>query len=162
MAENDAISNTSPLIYLYRIKALDWLPHLFGEMWTPDAVAHELEEGQRRGYDVPSVANYPWLQVKVPSNPLPPDRYPALGQGEVAAISLTLEYPGRIVLLDDAAARRAAENAGCVVWGTLRVVLEAKSQGIIPAVAPTVEALRRSGMWISDAVVQRILSLAQE
>lgn len=34
----NVISNTSPLLYLYRIGALEWLPHLFGEVWVPEAV----------------------------------------------------------------------------------------------------------------------------
>jgi predicted nucleic acid-binding protein len=45
--------------------------------------------------------------------------------GELAAIALALENPSKIVLLDDALARRKAEAAGLVVWGTLKVVLEA-------------------------------------
>ena len=31
----DTISNTSPLLYLYRIEALMWLDALFGEVWIP-------------------------------------------------------------------------------------------------------------------------------
>ncbi len=54
----EAISNTSPLLYLYRIKALDWLPQLFAGCWTPSAVVGELEEGQRPGYDVPIPSTY--------------------------------------------------------------------------------------------------------
>ncbi|MFQ5856668.1 MAG: hypothetical protein ACE5LU_13610 [Anaerolineae bacterium] len=50
----DAISNTSPLLYLYRIGVLEWLPELFNEVWTPNAVVMELEKGRRRGYDVPN------------------------------------------------------------------------------------------------------------
>jgi predicted nucleic acid-binding protein len=42
----DVIANTSPLLYLYRIGKLDWLPTLFGEIWTPSAVVRELQEGQ--------------------------------------------------------------------------------------------------------------------
>ena len=30
----EAISNTSPLLYLYRIEVLGWLPELFGEVWS--------------------------------------------------------------------------------------------------------------------------------
>ena len=52
-----------------------------------------------------------------------------LGPGELAALALALENPGRIVLLDDALARRVAEAAGLTVWGTLRVFLEAKPKG---------------------------------
>jgi predicted nucleic acid-binding protein len=73
-----------------------------------------------------------------------------------------LEHPDRILLLDDAAARRVAFMAGCTVWGTLRVVLEAKSQGIIDDVSTIVDALAASGMWISEKVRQRILALAGE
>jgi predicted nucleic acid-binding protein len=48
-----AISNTSPLLYLYRIATIDRLPELFDEVWIPAAVADELEEGRQKGYDVP-------------------------------------------------------------------------------------------------------------
>ena len=57
-----AISNTSPLLYLYRIGAIEWLGRLFDEVWVPDAVCQELAEGRRRGYDVPQPSRYPWVQ----------------------------------------------------------------------------------------------------
>lgn len=50
----EAISNTSPLVYLYRIGVIDWLPQLFAEVWMPTSVSDELKEGQQRGYDVPA------------------------------------------------------------------------------------------------------------
>ena len=31
-----AITNTSPLLYLYRIQAIGWLPKLFQEVWSPE------------------------------------------------------------------------------------------------------------------------------
>jgi predicted nucleic acid-binding protein len=54
----DAISNTSPLVYLYRIQAVEWLPMLFNRIWVPTAVVEELREGQRRGLDVPNPSTY--------------------------------------------------------------------------------------------------------
>jgi predicted nucleic acid-binding protein len=45
-----AISNTSPLLYLYRIGTLEWLSTLFGEVWVPSAVALELGQGRQKGY----------------------------------------------------------------------------------------------------------------
>jgi len=30
-----AISNTSPLLYLYRIGGIEWLPKIFDKVWTP-------------------------------------------------------------------------------------------------------------------------------
>jgi hypothetical protein len=44
----EIISNTSPLLYLYRIEALEWLPKLCSQdIWVPSAVVIEIEEGRR-------------------------------------------------------------------------------------------------------------------
>ena len=59
----DAISNTSPLLYLYRLQAIEWLPRLFSKVWAPTAVVEELKEGQRRGFDVPNLSLYSWCQT---------------------------------------------------------------------------------------------------
>lgn len=158
----DAICNTSPLLYLYRIEAVNWLPQLFSEVWTPNAVVRELQEGQQRGYDVPDPGEYKWLQVvdprSVPSEWLTLD----LGVGELATMALALENPRRVVLLDDGLARRIAEAAGLQVWGTLRVLLEAKSLGLTESVEPLIDRLVRMGMWVSYDIRQRVLALAGE
>lgn len=159
---HSAISNTSPLLYLYRIGAIEWLPKLFGEIWTPRAVVDELSEGQKRGHDVPLLESYDWLKViepnSVPSEWLSLD----LGAGELGTMASALENLERVVILDDALARRIAHAAGLKVWGTLKVLLEAKEQGIIKTISPHVEQLKSSGMWISKDIRLRILSLAGE
>ena len=123
----NAISNTSPLLYLYRIGLLEWLPRLFREFWVPSAVFDELKEGQRKGYDVPILSSYSWVKMVnprvMPSEWLSLD----LGPGELAAMALTLENQDRIVLLDEMLARRTAKAAGLTVWGTLKILLEASS-----------------------------------
>ena len=158
----DTISNTSPLLYLHRIGALDWLPRLFDEVWTPTAVLDELNEGQRRGYDVPHSAMYPWLKIVDP--PTAPSEWLSLdlGAGELSAMALALQNPTHVVLLDDQLARRTAQAAGLTVWGTLKVLLEAKKQGLTPTVEAYVFALGNAGMWISDDIRRRILALAGE
>ncbi|MDZ7260632.1 MAG: DUF3368 domain-containing protein [candidate division KSB1 bacterium] len=156
----EAISNTSPLLYLYRIGVLEWLPQLFSEIWIPNAVALELQEGQQRGYDVPKPSDYAWLQIveprAVPSEWLTLD----LGTGELTAIALALENPDRVILLDDALARRLARAAGLQVWGTLRILLEAKSRGLTESIEPLINRLEDAGMWISADIRQRVLALA--
>jgi len=156
------ISDTSPLLYLYRIGVIDWLPTLFDEVWTPDAVKNELLAGRSKGYDVPSPADFKWLRIvnpkSMPSEWLASD----LGAGEIAAMALALENPSHIVLLDDRLARRTAQAAGLPVWGTLKVLLEAKSQGLVDQLEPYVTNLSEAGMWISAEVKQRILILADE
>lgn len=158
----NAITNTSPLLYLYRADVIEWLPQLFGEVWTPSAVVEELKEGQKRGYDVPIPKKYEWLKItaphSVPSEWLTLD----LGMGELETMAVALENTERIVILDDALARRIAQAAGITVWGTLKVLLEAKAQGMTESIQPNVDRLRESGMWISDEIYQRVLVLAGE
>ena len=157
-----AISNTSPLLYLYRIDGMDWLPKLFDEVWTPEAVGNELQAGRSKGYDVPNPDEYSWLSIVNPRST--PSEWLALdlGAGEIAAMALALENPDRVVLLDDMLARRTAQAAGLPVWGTLKVLLEAKSHGLIDQIEPYVIKLSDSGMWISAEIQQRILKLADE
>jgi predicted nucleic acid-binding protein len=158
----DAVSNTSPLFYLHRIGILAWVPRLFGSVWVPSAVAQELLAGQRKGYEVPDLANCPWLRIVEPG--AMPSEWLALdlGPGELATMALALENPTRIVLLDDAIARRTAQAAGLAVWGTLRLLLEAKTQGFSDRIEPLVKRLEQAGMWISAEVRARILTLARE
>jgi predicted nucleic acid-binding protein len=158
----DAITNTSPMVYLYRIGALNWLPNMFDEVWIPSAVVRELQEGIQRGYDVPDPSEYNWLKIvdasAIPSEWLALD----LGPGEIAAMALALENQSCIVLLDDRRAREIAQAAGLKVWGTMRVLLEAKARGLTPRIEPLVNRLSDSGLWLSDGIRQRILILAGE
>lgn len=157
-----AITNTSPLLYLYRANVIRWLPELFEEIWTPNAVVNELKKGQKRGYDVPVPTNYNWLKVVTPQS-MPSEWLTLdLGIGELETMALALENTDRIVILDDALARRIAQAAGLTVWGTLKVFLEAKTQGLTKSVAPYLDQLRESGMWISEEVRLRALALAEE
>jgi predicted nucleic acid-binding protein len=157
-----AISNTSPLLYLYRIEAIEWLPKLFDEIWAPEAVKSELLAGRNKGYDVPNPADYSWLNIVDPQSM--PSEWLALdlGAGEIAAMALALENPSHVILLDDGLARRTAQVAGLQVWGTLKVLLEAKSQGLVEKIAPSVANLSEAGMWVSPEIRQRILALAGE
>lgn len=157
-----AVSNTSPLLYLYRIGIEEWLSKFFDEVWIPGAVVAELYEGQQRGYNVPDPDRYDWIRViaphTVPSEWLTLD----LGKGELEAMALVLENPTHTVLLDDALARRIAQAAGLEVWGTLRVLLEGKKRELTDRIEPLVDRLRASGMWISDEIKGRVLVLANE
>jgi predicted nucleic acid-binding protein len=67
-------------------------------------------------------------------------------------MALALENPDRVVLLDDALARRIAQAAGLQVWDTLKILLVAKAQGLTEGIEPFVNCLRDTGMWISEDI----------
>jgi predicted nucleic acid-binding protein len=89
----EAITNTSPMLYLYRIGVLEWLPHRCDDIWVPQAVVDELHDSQSKGYDVPSAGAYDWLQIvepqAVPSAWLARD----FGAGELAVLASALDHP---------------------------------------------------------------------
>ena len=156
------ISNTSPLLYLYRIGVIEWLPKLFDEIWIPTAVVDELKEGRSRGYDVPDLNDYLWLKIENP-RAMPTDWLSLdLGPGELATMALAFENQDLIVLLDDMLARNTALAAGLSVWGTLKVLLEAKNHGLTDNIESYIDRLNDAGMWMSDEIRQRILRLAGE
>jgi len=87
-----AITNTSPLLYLYRIGKISVFPQIFEEVLVAPAVVAEFAEGRAKGYHVPTPQSYGWLQVMspqfVPSEWLASD----LGKGELETMALALEY----------------------------------------------------------------------
>ncbi|HHB91130.1 MAG TPA: DUF3368 domain-containing protein [Anaerolineae bacterium] len=158
----DAISNTSPLLYLFRIGKIHLLLHHFENIITTPGVKEELRQGEALGYHVPNLDQFPWITIRQPKHA--PSEWVArdLGRGELEVISLALEMKHAVVLLDDALARNIAQAAGLTVWGTLRVLLESKRLGYIENMASVVDELKSSGMWISNDIRYRILRLAEE
>jgi len=135
---------------------------IFTQVWIPSTVEEEFNEGQRKGYNVPNLSDYSWIEIKnpqkMPSEWLSLD----LGPGELAAMALSLENKEHILLLDDMLARKTSKAAGLMVWGTLKIILEAKNQNIIKLIEPYIDLLCQNGMWISEEIRLRIIKLAQE
>lgn len=135
----ETISNTSPLQYLYQCGLLDLLPGLFGQLIIPKAVVAEITEGRALGVRLPAIAELRWASIKAPKDPALLPLVADLGPGEREALALALESPGSLVILDDGLARRYAAHLGVRLIGTLGVLLRAKKQRLIPAVAPVLE-----------------------
>ena len=64
--------------------------------------------------------------------------------------------------LDDLDARYAAETLGLHVIGTIGILMRAKEQNLIPKIAPLLEQLIDTGMWISIEIKQYALELSGE
>ncbi len=158
-----ATCSISPIVFLYRIGALNWLPALFDEVWMPSVVLDDLLQARFRGYDVPSPFDLPWVEYADPQVTIPYAWVALdLSSGEVAAMSLAFENQDCIVLLDEPIGRRAASLVGIQYWGTLKILLEAKKRGLTACIAPYVDRLGTTGLWIVGETRQRILKLAGE
>jgi predicted nucleic acid-binding protein len=160
---NRATCSVSPIVFLYRIGVLEWLPQLFDEIWMPSVVLDDLLEARFVGYDVPSPFNLPWVQYEDPQLTIPAAWLSLdLSSGEVAAMSLAFENPDCTVLLDEPMGRRAASLVGIKYWGTLKILLEAKNRGLTDKITPYVDRLGKTGLWIMGETRRRILKLAGE
>jgi predicted nucleic acid-binding protein len=153
----------TPLVYLYRINGLHWLPQLFDDVLVSSDVLEELQAAIFIGFDVPHLLDIEWVQFSDPQLTIPTAWVSSdMSKGDLLTASLALENQPCILLLDDGVARKAARLAGLTVWGTLAVLLEAKQRGLIPDIARYVERFERAGMWVSYDIRQRILALAGE
>lgn len=85
-----------------------------------------------------------------------------LGTGEAEVISWARQHTGFEAIVDDRAARSCAASLRIPVRGTLGLVLLAKRDGHIAAVAPMIEALRAQGLYLDQHVVDAVLVLAGE
>ena len=77
------------------------------------------------------------------------------------AIALAFSSNG-LLLIDDRAGRKAARQLGVEVTGVVGVLLEAKRIGHIPMIKPILETIRHHGYWLSDALVETALQIANE
>lgn len=85
-----------------------------------------------------------------------------LGAGEAQVLALAIEEPGSLVILDDSLARQTARLRSLRITGTAGVLLKAKHEGHILAVAPLLDRLMQLDFRLSDAVKAKILRLARE
>ena len=95
------VADTAPLNYLVVIEAIGILPRLFASVLIPLAVKKELSHGHAPVAVSTWIASPPaWLKVVNLKTSLAP-ALSYLDIGEAEAITLALEQPGTLLLMDD-------------------------------------------------------------
>lgn len=161
------VSDTSPITNLAAVGRLDLLHALFDQITIPEEVRDELTlggTGDNPGAE--EVQSKPWFVV-AHVDPQQRDRliqtYRALDLGEAAALALAMDRSADLVLLDDKAARQAAQELKLAHVGIIGVLLSAKVRGIVPAVKPILDDLRtHAGFRLAETVYRDALRHAGE
>jgi predicted nucleic acid-binding protein len=158
------VSNTSPLTNLAAIGLFDLLHRLYGPVYIAQSVLDELGAGGRRWPGYVEVAQASWVKRCIVQNQ---DLVRALrrdlDRGEAETIALALEQGADLVLLDEKEERHAAQRLGLRVIGVVGVLLEAKAQGALPFVRPSLDALcQEAGFYLDASLYERALALANE
>ena len=156
------ICNTSPIQYLYQADMLELLPALAGQVYIPEAVVAELEEGHRRNILLPVMEDLSWLIVRPVRDRTLLPLVTHLGDGEKEVLALGLETQDALLLLDDRDARRYARTLELEITGTLGLLLRAKERGILDAVQPVLDCLQALRFRLNDRTRQMVLKRAGE
>lgn len=148
------VADAGPLIALDKIGLLSALYDLFDELIIPPAVAGEI---------APTVQAPPWIAQRPLAQPIDARVLAAaLGPGETEAMALAMELAMRPVLIDELAGRRVANALSVPIIGTPGLLLVAKQEGIVGALAPMVRRLLATGFFASPSLVNAILLRAGE
>src|SRR5579883_460111 len=145
------VCDTSPPNYLVLMDLVSLLPLLFERVLMPEAVHRELQaertpESVRRW----AAALPAWVEVR--SVEVPQDYLPHIHMGERAAIALAQQVKAP-ALIDDKAARDAAQALGVPVVGTLILLDRFVARGWISRHEARARILRtnfRVAPWLLD------------
>ena len=146
------IADTSCLIALSKIEAIELLKELYEEIYITEEIALEFGESLPEWIRIENVKNKTYQQLL--------DLY--LDLGEASAIALALEKVDVLLILDDLKGRKEAEKLGFKITGTLGILFKAKKVGLIPELKSYIEKLKAVGFRISPKIEEDILSKSNE
>ncbi len=152
------VSDTSPLRAFAHLELLSILPALYDPIVVPPAVLRELETPTRRFPALPR-EGLPFVRV---ASPVDEGRVRELElkleRAEAEAIALALEVETATLLMDEAKGRAVAAGFGLPVIGTLGVLRDAKTAGLVPRVGPLIGRLTSEISFFLDAdLVEEVL-----
>ncbi len=146
------ISDTSCLILLSKIDELELLKGLADNIFITETILQEY------GKALPA-----WIKVKLPSdNCYQKILEMDLDPGEASAIALSLETENSILIIDDLKGRKVAERLKLKYSGTFGLILKAKQLGIVSAVNPIINKIRKTNFRFSENLLEKVLEEAGE
>jgi predicted nucleic acid-binding protein len=150
--QSAVISDTSCLILLDKIGKLEILTQLYGEVIITKEIA--LKFGQSLPW---------WCIIRHPLNEIAKEVIEAsLDPGESSAIALALELDDCLLIIDDLKGRKIANHLGLTITGTLGVLAEAKTRGIIPSLKAVLHEIKKSNFRITQQLEQQLLDSVGE
>ena len=158
------VSDTSVINNLAAINQLYLLQQLYGTILIPEAVYLELNDPSFPVAGATEVKTFDWIQTHVVSDhKLIRALSNELDEGEAEAIALAIEIQADRILIDERQGRLVAARLNLRYTGILGVLVEAKSQGLIAEVKPSLDALiNQAGFWVAEPLYNRVLRFVNE
>lgn len=154
------VADASALIALSACESLPLLDALFGQVLVPEAVFNEVAANNK-----PQSARLrSYLHGKVRAVDMQSFVYldSFADAGETAAMILYKEVAADFLLIDDKRGKKVAKINQIKTIGSLGVLLQAKRLGLIPLIAPLLEQISASPVFIGADLIRTVLELAGE
>ena len=154
------VADASALIALSACESLPLLDALFGQVLVPEAVFNEVAANNK-----PQSARLrSYLHGKVRAVDMQSFVYldSFADAGETAAMILYKEVAADFLLIDDKRGRKVAKINQIKTISSLGVLLQAKRLGLIPLIAPLLEQISASPVFIGADLIRTVLELAGE
>lgn len=153
-----AIVNASPLICLAKAGLLNILFSVFPKVCIPRAVFDEVRAGPDDDHARLFLQKSEEFSIIDPVSTSEVVRDWDLGAGEASVLTCVLGIEDTIAIIDDAAARKCARTLSIPYCGSLGVLAKAQKAGVITDMNACVLAIRESGLYLSQAVVDHLKS----
>lgn len=161
------VSDTTPLVTLMKADRLGILHSLFGEVLIPEAVFSELTANETFKEEADLIRKSSYItvvKVQDESKVSFLQRATGLDLGESEAIIYADEAKADLLLMDEMAGRRVAQNMKLPITGSTGVLIRAYQAGVITAVEAddAFEKLRGSNRHISEKLIQKALDMIHQ
>lgn len=157
----NAVSDAGPLISLAKVGQFDLLRRLFGQIYIPTAVYHEVAvAGKNRpgAVEVKVAAQEGWIKVVTVQRSAAAVLLKVdLDDGEAESLILANEKKGALLLMDERKGRIRAQAMGLFLTGTIGVLILAREMGIEFNLQSTLDELRNMGFRMSDELYKAVL-----
>jgi predicted nucleic acid-binding protein len=156
------VINASPVILLAKAGLIKHLSTLANPLVIPEPVVAEINLHREEDAAVEWLRHegQEFVQPAV-SELLVLSSY-GIGAGERSVISWAVANQGFTAVLDDYEARKAAQQLGVPVLGTVGVVLLLKQCNLIPDAKTSLLTIRRAGGFLSDTLLREALKRVGE
>jgi len=159
------ISDTGPIIALAKIGRLHLLKSLFDKVYITPYVFKELmaktgdeaEEIEKALNEFITIGEFGKTAAEVEIT------LKDLGRGERQCIEFASTSKSDFMLLmDDKAARQAAQKLNIPTTGTIGILITAKNYGLVENVTRILQEMREKGYWLSDNIIETARKLTRE
>ncbi len=161
------VCDASPLIALATCQGLDLLEQIFQEVYVSQEVYDEVTQENKpfatelTAYLTDKIYPIDLNINKINQNSNNNNLYD-LDLGELSAFYLYQNLQADYLLIDEKLGRKIAKELEIKIIGSLGILVLAKQQGYIAEIAPFVEKLANSPIFISQSLINSTLSYVGE